>query len=147
MTLRNAVAFANETRYAPEKRRKDRPIGFSAYELWRAAFESEDVPLEPSFHHAETLKERRLSAAAYLRELVTRFPEAAEPLEAAATHYDRELESLNPLYDLCAAARESEAWTAEGRAEAARLIGEALKADLDAIANIEAALALIEGSR
>ncbi len=145
--LRNAVAFANGTRYAPENRRKDRPIGFSAYELWRAAFESEDISLEPSFHHAETLKGRRLSAATYLRELVTRFPEAAEPLEAAATHYDRELESLNPLYDLCAAARESGAWTAGGRVEAARLIGEALKADRDAIANIEAALARIEGSR
>ena len=36
---------------------------------------------------------------------------------------------------------------AGGRVEAARLIGEALKADQDAIANIEAALAHIEGSR
>ncbi len=31
--LRNAVAFANGTRFAPDKRSEDRPIGFSAYEL------------------------------------------------------------------------------------------------------------------
>ena len=59
--LRNAIAFANGTRFAPDKRQKDRPIGFAAYELWRAAFKSEDIPLEPSRHHAETVKGRRLS--------------------------------------------------------------------------------------
>ena len=125
--LRNAIAFANGTRFAPDKRQKDRPIGFAAYELWRAAFKSEDIPLEPSRHHAETVKGRRLSAAAYLREIVTIFPEAKKPLEAAAAHYDQELESLNPLYDLCAAAKEAEAWSPKGRAEAQRLIADAPK--------------------
>ncbi len=89
------------------------------------------------------MKRRRLAAAAYLRELVALFPDAAEPLEAAATHYDRELESLNPLYDLCAAAKKREAWTADRRVEAQRLIGEALKEEREAIEQIEAALEIL----
>ena len=149
--LRNAVTFANGTRYTDERfmrhNGKGIPYGFAAYELWREAFKSEDVSSGHSHHHAETLRARRLSAAAYLRELVTIFPEAAEPLEAAAAHYDRELESLNPLYDLCGAAQKAKAITAEDRAEAGRLIGEALKVDREAIASIEAAMALIDGSQ
>ena len=76
-----------------------------------------------------------------MRELLTLFP------DAAAVHYDRELESLNPLYDLCAAASQRGAWEAEDRVEAGKLIGEALQADREAIASIEATLALIDGSR
>ena len=121
--------------------------GFAAYQLWRDAFESENISPGHSHHHAETLRDRRLTAAAYLRELVTLLPEATEPLEAGAAHYDRELESLNPLYDLCAEARKIEAWRAEDRADASRLIGEALKADREAIASIESALALIDESQ
>ena len=149
--LRNAVAFANGTRYTDERfmrhNGKGIPYGFAAYELWLEAFRSEDISPGHSHHHAEILRGRRLTAAAYLRELVTLFPDAAKPLEAAAAHYDRELESLNPLCDLCQAAGETGAWTAEGRVEAATLIGEALKADRAAIASIEAALALVGDSQ
>ena len=146
--LRNAVGFANQTRFAADDesnaKRRARPHGFSAYEVWRRAFESENFPLGTSRHHAECLKGRRLAAAAYLRELVALFPDAAEPLEAAATLYDHELESLNPLYDLLATAGEREEIGTEERAEASRLIGEALKADRDAIAKIEAALEILD---
>ena len=65
-------------------------------------------------------------------------PKAAEPLEAAATHYDREMESLNPLHDLCDTACERQAWHAEDRSEAGKLIGDALEAEREAIASIEA---------
>ena len=147
--LRNAVAFAHQTRFAADDKRnakrRARPHGFFAYEVWVQAFESEDVPLETSRHHAEVLKGRRNAAGTYLRELFTIFPEATESLEAAAAHYDCESDSLNPLYELCAAAREREAWTNEERASAGALIGEALKADRDAITEIETALSLIEG--
>ena len=146
--LRNAVGFAYGTRYAEDDERNAKrralPQGFAAYELWREAFESEDVPLETSRHHAETLKGRRHLAAAYMRELVSLLPEAADPLQAAANHYDRELESLNPLYDLCATAKSSGAWTEGNRTEAGKLIVEALKADREAIASIQAVLALLK---
>ena len=88
--LRNAVAFAHGTRFAADDegdaKRRESPHGFSAYELWQEAFQSEDVPLEPSRYHAHVLSERRISAAAYLRGLVAQFPEAAESLDAAAAH-------------------------------------------------------------
>ena len=146
--LQNGVCFAHQTRFAPDDdrnaKRRARPHGFAAYELWRKAFELEDVPLETSRHHAETVKGRRLSAAAYLRDLVTVFPETAGELEAAAGNYDRELESLNPLYDLCAAAKEKEMWSAEDREEAQRLIDVALAAEKEAISQIEAALKILD---
>ena len=151
--LQNAIAFAKGVRYTDERfvrhnGKRSIPYGFAAYELWGKAFESkDDIPLEITRHHAETLRRRRLVAAAYMRELTGLFPEAAEPLEAAAIHYDRELASLNPLYDLCVAAKKSKAWSAENRAEASRLIGEALKADREAVASIEGALALLDRPR
>ncbi len=149
--LRNAVAFANGTRYTDERfirhnGKRSIPYGFAAYELWREAFESEDVSPGHSHHHAEILRARRLTAAAYLRELVTLFPVAAEPLEAAAVHYDLELEALNPLYGLCSTAEKVNGFTLEDRAAAGKLIGDALKADREAIASIEAALALVDRS-
>jgi hypothetical protein len=149
--LRDAVAFADGTRYKGDDdhsaEHRAQPQGFAAYDLWREAFGSEDIPLESSRHNADMLKSRRLLAAEYVRELTVIFPEAAEPLAAAATHYDRELESLNPLYDLCVAAKKNQAWSAGNRAEAGRLIGEALKADREAIASIEAALSLLNRSQ
>ena len=117
--------------------------GLAAYTVWRNAFASPDVPLEPSRHHADMLKQRRESASAYVRELATVFPEAADPLSTAAAHYDRELESLNPLYDLLAAARKHKKITSEERAEAARLVGEAMEAERNAVADIEVALEML----
>ena len=151
MALRNAVAFAHGARYAAgdegDAKRRASPHGFSAYELWQKAFESEAIPLEPSRYHAHVLRERRVSAAAYIRGIVTQFPGAAAALNAAAAHYDRELRPLNMLYDLCAASKERGEFNAGDREEAQRFIGEALKEDREAIASIEAALALIDESR
>ena len=146
--LRNAVAIAHATRYAPnDKRNANRrttPHGFAAYELWRKAFELEDIPANTTHHHLEMLMWRRIAAAVYLRELVALFPEAAKPLEAGATHYDHEMESLNPLHDLCDTACERQAWHAGDRSQAGKLIGDALQADREAVASIEAALAIID---
>jgi hypothetical protein len=149
--LKNAIAFAHQTRFAIDDernaKRRARPHGFVAYKVWLQAFESEEIPLETSCHHTEVLKGRRLAAATYLRDLVAFFPEAAEPLEAAAADYSHELDLLNPLYDLCSAAKERGTWTNENREEARSLIGRALKTDQDAIKKIEAALLLIEESQ
>jgi hypothetical protein len=89
--LGNAVALSEGTKF---DNAEGFGLGFDAYELWRAAFESEDVEYHHSRHHTEMLKGRRLVAAAYLRELANLFRDAAVPLEAAAGHYDREQESL-----------------------------------------------------
>lgn len=145
--LRTAVAIAHSTRYAADDarnaNRRAMPHGFAAYAVWRKAFESEDVPANTTHHHLEMLMWRRVAAATYLRELAGFFPAAAEPLETAATHYDHEMDSLHPLHALCDTACERQAWHAEDRAEARSLIGDALQADREAIASIEAALASI----
>ena len=78
-----------------------------------------------------------------MRRLIQVFPEAADPIGASAAHYDRELEALNPLYDLLAAVRKRKEMTSEERGEAARLIGEALVAERGAISSIENALSLL----
>ena len=148
MALRNAAAIARANRYAQDDKRnanrRATPHGFAAYELWRKAFELKDVPANTTHHHLEMLMWRRLAAATYVRELVTHFPDAADSLETAATHYGREMESLNPLHDLCDTACERQVWIAEDRAEAGNLIGDALEAEREAIASIEAALATID---
>jgi len=55
--LRNAVAFANGTRYTDEhfmrpNGKQSIPYGFNAYELWGQAFESDDILPGHSHHHA-----------------------------------------------------------------------------------------------
>lgn len=117
--------------------------GLAAYELWQKAFDASDIPLEPSRHHAETLKQRRESAASYIRKLTKVFPEAAESLQTSATHYDQELEALNPLYDLLVSAKKQKQITSEERAKAADLINKALISERAAITSIENALALL----
>ncbi len=145
--LRNAVAYAHAKRYAEaderNANRRATPHGFAAYDVWQQAFKSADVPVNGTHHHLEMLMYRRVAAAVYLRELAGFFPEAGKQLEAAATHYDHEMDLLNPLHDLCDTACERQAWHAEDRAEARRLLGDALQADREAIACIEAALASI----
>jgi hypothetical protein len=146
--LRNAVAYAHGTRYkAGDPRNTNRralPHGFAAYETWRKAFAAEDVPINLTHHHVEILMWRRRAAPIYLRELVTFFPEAVEQFEVAAKHYDQEMESLNVLHELCDTACDRQAWRAEDRAEAGRSIGSALQKEREAIASIEAALALVK---
>lgn len=117
--------------------------GLAAYELWQKAFNSPDIPLEPSYHHTEMLKQRRESAAAYIRKLIQVFPEAADPLQASATHYDQEIEALNPLYELLESAKNQKKITSEERTQAADLISKALTAERAAIASIEEALTLL----
>ena len=145
--LQTAVAIAHATRFAEDDERnanrRATPHGFAAYELWRKAFGSKDVPVNTSHHHVEILMARRIAAADYLRDLVPVFPEAGKQLEAAASHYAHEMESLNPLHALCDEACERGAWTAETRANAGNCIGSALEADRAAIARIEVALAEI----
>ena len=147
MALRNAVAFAEATRFEQAGRpRRERPQGFAAYETWSAAFESEDVVKQPLRHHAKILTWRRGLAADYMRELTRLLPEAAEKLQAAAADYDREHQALVQLSALVEAAHGRGAYTADERAEARRLIGEALEADRAAVSRIEAALAILDES-
>ena len=145
--LCNAVGFAHATRFAADDegnaRRRARPHGFAAYELWREAFATEDVPTFSSHHHIEVLLGRRLAASTYLREIKTLFPDAAAQLEAAVVHYEHEMEPLNVIHELCNAACQREAWHADERARARKAIGDALQADREAITCIEAALANI----
>ncbi len=143
--LRNAVAFAHATRFAADDegnaRRRARPHGFAAYEIWREAFAAEEVPTFSSHHHITVLLGRRRAAAGYLRELKSLFPCEIAELQAAAVHYDHELEPLNIIHDLCNTACQRDAWHAKDRAQAGECIGFALEADKAAIACIEAALA------
>jgi hypothetical protein len=50
-----------------------------APELWREAFDSEDIPLAAAHHHADMLERKHLSAAAYMRELVELMPATRHP--------------------------------------------------------------------
>jgi len=139
--LRSAVAYANESPQIPGN-----SYGFAAYELWRRAFES-DVKVNATFSHTDILKRRREAAAAYLRELIDVYPAAGEPLRAAAARYDREVDSLTAIFGVCGAAisNEPEAFAPGQRAEVRTLIAEALQADRQAVAQIEAALMTIAG--
>lgn len=143
--LHNAVAYAHGTRYAEgderNANRRATPHGFAAYEVWQQAFSSADVPVNGTHHHLEMLMYRRVAAATYLREFSSVFPEAADQLEAAAVHYDREMDSL---HDVCDAACDREAWLAEERARAGELIGDSLKAERKAISRVVAAIAILE---
>lgn len=143
--LRNAVAYAHAKRYSEgderNANRRATPHGFAAYDVWQQAFTSADVPVNGTHHHLEMLMYRRVAAAAYVREIAGIFPEAAAQLEAAAVHYDREMESLHPLHDLSDAACDRQAWLAEERTKARHFIGAAMESEREAIASIEAALA------
>ena len=146
--LRNAVAFAHATRFAADDeanaRRRARPHGFAAYELWREAFLAEDVPTFKSHHHITVLAARRRAAAAYLREIDSYLPEADGYLEAAAAHYDQELEPLHAIHNLCNTACAEDKWSADSRAKVGELIGDALLAEQKAVASIDAALAILD---
>jgi len=138
--MQNAIAFAQGTRHGDG----GGAYGFAAYELWREAFASEEVQTKAAHHHITVLRNRRRMAAAYLREIRTFFPAAAESLGETAAEYERELEALEPLHDLITAARAVGKFTAGDRTEAGRLIGAALQAERAAISKIETALALVD---
>ena len=120
--------------------------GFAAYELWQEALGSEDVSPVHSHFHARILRASRQGAEGCLRELVAVFPEAGDELNAAAAQYERELDALEPLYEICHAANHDDNFPADARAKARALIAEALEADRKAVAHIEAALAILDAS-
>ena len=118
--------------------------GFAAYELWHEALEAEDVSPFHSHSHARILRASRQGAAGYLRELVHVFPEAGGELNAAAARYERELKALEPLYDICHTAKHEDDFPEDARVRARALIAEALEADRKAVAQIEAALTILD---
>ncbi len=146
--LRNAVAFARDTRWEPPAgHHSEDARGLAAYALWHEAIVSGDAAPEDSQYHAFDLQRFRAHAAGYLRELVEVFPAAASALQGAAGHYDLLVQMSATLHDLCAAAKDARGFSEDARTEAADLVTAALEADRDAIASIEAAVAVLETSR
>jgi beta-lactamase regulating signal transducer with metallopeptidase domain len=140
MALMNAISFADGTRLGEHKWTQ----GFAAYEQWLEAFESPDLP-SITHHHANMLTYKREFAAEYLRDLSGIFADAVVPLAAAADHYEGEhaiLEEFRSLADVGRAGGYSD----EDRAELGRLLRGALEEERAAVANIEAALKLMDGS-
>ena len=117
--------------------------GFAACELWHEALESEDVSPFHSHFHARILRASRQGAAGYLRELVAMFPEAGGELNAAASQYERELDALEPLFEMCHTANHEDSFPADARARVRALLAEALEADRKAVGHIEAALSIL----
>lgn len=141
-SLEHAVAFAHGTRFD----RRDAPyavdaVGFAAYQLWKQALENGDVDIGFTEHSAWILWEMRENAAAYLREIADRFPEASSrALSDAAAFYDEEIKAIVRLVNLC---KEHESFTKATRQEAVAALDAALEAEKKAIENIEAALATL----
>ena len=145
--LRTAVAFAHGTRYDPSQAVHDVDArGFGAYELWYEALNLDDVSPGHSHFHARILRASRQGAAGYLRELISVLPEAAGELTAAASHYERELEALEPLYEICHSAMHQDDFSEDGRAKARELVAKALESDRNAVARIEAALTILDSA-
>lgn len=145
--LRNAVAFAHGTRFdSLDPKDLNYPVdalGFAALELWRAGIEDDEASPEASQYNAGALRSARGYAAGYLRELVDVLPKAASDLEAAATHYDRVVDTSDALHGLCGRAKEQGEFSEDTRTKAVGLVAAALQADRDAIASIEGALAML----
>ena len=141
-SLEHAVAFAHGTRFDL----KNAPyavdaVGFAAYQLWKQALENGDVDIGFTEHSAWILWEMRENAAAYLREIADRFPEASSrALSDAAAFYDEEIEAVVRLVNLC---KEHESFTKATRQEAVAALNAALEAEKKAIEKIEEALATL----
>jgi len=141
-SLEHAVAFAHGTRFDL----KDAPytvdaVGFAAYQLWKQALENGDVNIGFTEHSAWIVWEMRENAAAYLREIAHRFPEASSrALFDAAAFYDEEIEAVVRLVNLC---KEHESFTKATRQEAVAVLDTALEAEKKAIEKIETALATL----
>ena len=143
--LRNAIAFANGTRYDPNETTYHVDArGFAAIELWGQAIESGAADPELARYQIWELRELREFAAAYLRELVAILPVSAIELERGANHYDRVVTSADRLHTLCKRARDVGRFEADIRAEARGLVTVALQSERDAIGSIEAAILLVE---
>ena len=127
----------------------------AALELWWEAIDTgvETAPeqkhprsdgiVQDSRYHSRELRESRSLAAAYLQELVELFPVAGSELEKGAAQYDGVVEAAEEFQAVFGSANEEEALGANTRATASELIGVALEAEREAVARIEAALALM----
>ncbi|MDE0327188.1 MAG: hypothetical protein OXN27_24955 [Candidatus Poribacteria bacterium] len=97
-----------------------------------------DVDIGFTEHAAWILWEMRENAAAYLREITHRFPEASSRvLSDAATFYEAEIEAVVKLVNIC---KEYENFTKATRREAVAALDAALDAEKKAIGKIEVAL-------
>ena len=134
MALKHAISFADGTRLGKHRWTQ----GLEAYETWLTAFESTDLP-DITHHHANMLEARRELAAEYLQDLSEILPDAAEPLAAAAAHYEREHAPLVKLSMLTDEGR-SRGYTVEDRAEMKRLLHAALDEERSAVEQIRTAL-------
>lgn len=102
MALRNAIAFANGTRWKSEQSiHKANAQGLAAFEMWRTAIESGVAKPKHTLNHARELANWRLHAATYLQELTTTFPSARSQLEVGAGHYIRLIETAKKLQAFC----------------------------------------------
>ncbi|NKB69048.1 MAG: M48 family metalloprotease [Candidatus Latescibacteria bacterium] len=153
--LRNAVAFANATRFPPEGGYPVDARGFAALELWRddiasgAPIPEQGSPKSEGFfadsrYNANELRFIRKYAADYCRELIGLFPSAASDLETAASYYNEASAAAGELGLVFQLAEEAGEFAQSDRVEASDLISKALQAERGAIASIEAALAQID---
>jgi hypothetical protein len=142
--LRNAVAFANGTRFgAGDSQHRADARGFAAYELWRVAIESGEADPKHSLNHARELVNWRGHAAAYLRELAEILPDARSRLEQGAAHYDRLIETAAKLQAYCKPLEKAGAFPKDSGTEAGNLVTSLLRSEREAIAHIKGALEIL----
>lgn len=116
-------------------------VGFAAYALWKQALENGDVDVGFTEHATWILWEMRENAAAYLREIADRFPEASSrALSDAEMFYDEEIKAVVKLVNIC---KKHESFTAAKRQETVEGLDAALDAERKAIEKIEATLAAL----
>ena len=111
--LENAVAFAHGKRYDRTEAAYDVDVvGFTAYTLWREAFESGKMSPGRAVGHASILPELRRNAATYLREITTHFAEtSSRALSEAVLFYQAEVEALAELLEICKSAKKQSNFT------------------------------------
>ena len=141
-SLENAVAFAHGKRYDRTEAAYDvDAVGFTAYALWREAFESGKMSPGRAVEHAWILPELRRNAATYLREITTHFPEtSSRALSEAASFYQAEVGALAELLEICKSAKKQSNFTPAMTQEAITVLDVVLDLERKAIAKIEAAL-------
>ena len=145
--LRNAVAFANGTRWDSEKsKHKADALGFAAYELWGSAIESGVAEPKHSHNHARELVNWRQHAATYLRELATIFPKAGSQLKIGADHYEHLIETAKTFQGLCEPIIKEKVFPIEIGSKVADLVTTMMDAEHKAIQAITDALVLLDRS-
>ncbi|MFO7273600.1 MAG: hypothetical protein DIU55_001880 [Bacillota bacterium] len=137
-----SLRFAVDHFWAPASRDMWLQHGRKAYQYWRTTLATAGLPLhgpEPGRGHSynlAVLHAARTDAAAYLRELAGKYPEA-ETLGRAAEAYRRAAEALGEAVKLAPYPGEH---LAERRREVAACLDRALAAEEEGISAIERAL-------